>query len=77
MCQAAYDNDVHEVYRLFKDNPKSLNVQEEASGETAVIAACRRGNHRVLKYLLELGADVSIQNKVIHQVIRRLTQEIF
>ncbi|XP_062382362.1 ankyrin repeat domain-containing protein 22 [Sardina pilchardus] len=63
MCQAAYENDAHEVYRLYKDNPKSLNVQEESSGETPIIAACRRGNHHVVKYLLDLDADVSICNK--------------
>ncbi|KAL2078351.1 hypothetical protein ACEWY4_026036 [Coilia grayii] len=63
MCQAAYDNDAHEVYRLFRDNPKSLNVQEPKSGDTPIIAACRRGNHHVVKYLLALDADVSIRNK--------------
>lgn len=63
MCQAAYDNDAHEVYRLFKDTPKSLNVQEPRSGDTPLIAGVRRGNHHVVKYLLSLDADVSVTNK--------------
>ncbi|XP_063076833.1 ankyrin repeat domain-containing protein 22 isoform X2 [Engraulis encrasicolus] len=63
MCQAAYDNDAHEVYRLFKDTPKSLNVQEPRSGDTPLIAGIRRGNHHVVKYLLSLDADVSVTNK--------------
>ncbi|XP_012675479.1 ankyrin repeat domain-containing protein 22 isoform X2 [Clupea harengus] len=63
MCQAAYDSDVHEVYRLFRDNHKSLNVHDEASGDTPIIAACRRGNHHTVKYLMDLNADVSVRNK--------------
>lgn len=66
MCQAAYDSDVHEVYRLFRDNHKSLNVHDEASGDTPIIAACRRGNHHTVKYLMDLNADVSVRNKVVH-----------
>lgn len=64
ICQAAYDNDLHQVYHLLKDDAKNLNVQDEQSGDTPIIAACRRGNIRVVKYLLDLNADVTLRNKV-------------
>ncbi|XP_030631776.1 ankyrin repeat domain-containing protein 22 [Chanos chanos] len=63
ICQAAYDNDVHQVYHLLVADAKKLNVQDPESGDTPIIAACRRGNHRVVKYLLEQNADVSVKNK--------------
>ncbi|KAM4624313.1 ankyrin repeat domain-containing protein 22 [Polymixia lowei] len=74
-CQAAYDNDVHQLYHHLKDNPKNLNVQEEGSGDTPLIAACRRGNLRVVQYLLDNQADVRIRNKkqrtCLHYTARR------
>lgn len=42
-----------------------LNVQEKSSGDTPLIAACRRGNTRVVEYLLENGADVNLTNQVL------------
>lgn len=41
-----------------------LNVQEKNSGDTPLIAACRRGNVKVVEYLLKNGADVHLTNQV-------------
>nr|XP_046233416.1 ankyrin repeat domain-containing protein 22 isoform X2 [Scatophagus argus] len=73
-CQTAYDGDVHQLYHLLREDPTHLNVQEEHSGDTPLIAACRRGNLRVVQYLLENGADVHLTNKqrtCLHYVSRR------
>ncbi|XP_021420458.2 ankyrin repeat domain-containing protein 22 isoform X2 [Oncorhynchus mykiss] len=63
ICQAAYDNDLQKVYHILKEDAKTLNVQDEESGDTPIIAACRRGNISMVKYLLDLKADVAIRNK--------------
>lgn len=64
-CQLAYDGDVHQLYHLLMKDASHLNVQEKSSGDTPLIAACRRGNVRVVEYLLENGADVSLTNQVL------------
>ncbi|XP_045558374.1 ankyrin repeat domain-containing protein 22 isoform X2 [Salmo salar] len=63
ICQAAYDNDLQKVYHIVKEDAKTLNVQDEESGDTPIIAACRCGNIQMVKYLLDLKADVAIRNK--------------
>ncbi|KAG7232799.1 hypothetical protein INR49_008076 [Caranx melampygus] len=74
-CQSAYDGDVHQLYRLLSDHPDKLNVQDERTGDTPLIAACRRGNLRTVKYLLANGADVHLTNKkqrtCLHYVSKR------
>ncbi|XP_041818595.1 ankyrin repeat domain-containing protein 22 isoform X1 [Chelmon rostratus] len=62
-CQSAYDGDVHQLYHLLRQDPSQLNIQEEYTGDTPLIAACRHGNLRVVQYLLENGADVHLTNK--------------
>ncbi|XP_041670801.1 ankyrin repeat domain-containing protein 22 [Cheilinus undulatus] len=62
-CQTAYDGDIHQLYRVLKKDPTQLNVQEEHYGDTPLIAACRRGNVRVVEYLLENEANVHLTNK--------------
>ncbi|XP_018616751.1 ankyrin repeat domain-containing protein 22 isoform X2 [Scleropages formosus] len=64
ICQAAYDDDLHQVVRLVKTDARNLNVQDELFGDTPIIAACRRGNVQTVTYLLQQNADVSIRNKV-------------
>ncbi|XP_055746775.1 ankyrin repeat domain-containing protein 22 [Salvelinus fontinalis] len=75
ICQAAYDNDLQKVYHILKEDAKTLNVQDEESGDTPIIAACRCGNIRMVKYLLDLKADVVIRNKkqrtCLHYVAKR------
>uniref|UniRef100_A0AAQ4PUL9 Ankyrin repeat domain 22 n=1 Tax=Gasterosteus aculeatus aculeatus TaxID=481459 RepID=A0AAQ4PUL9_GASAC len=63
-CQAAYDGDVHHLYRLLREDANQLNVQDRHNGDTPLIAACRRGNLRVVRYLLDNGADVHLPNEV-------------
>ncbi|XP_047464337.1 ankyrin repeat domain-containing protein 22 [Mugil cephalus] len=61
-CQAAYLGDVHQLYEHLKNDPTQLNVQAP-NGDTPLIAACRRGNQNVVKYLLDNKADVHLTNK--------------
>lgn len=63
-CQLAYDGKVHQLYHLLKTDASQLNVQEKNSGDTPLIAACRRGNVKVVEYLLKNGADVHLTNQV-------------
>ncbi|RVE59220.1 hypothetical protein OJAV_G00186540 [Oryzias javanicus] len=62
-CQAAYDGDLNRLYHLLKTDPTKLNVQEPGSGETPLAAACRGRKLRVVRYLLDLKADVHLTNK--------------
>ncbi|XP_070847306.1 ankyrin repeat domain-containing protein 22 [Chaetodon trifascialis] len=74
-CQSAYDGDVHQLYHLLRNHPTHLNVQEEHTGDTPLIAACRRGNLKVVQYLLDNEADVHLTNKkqrtCLHYASRR------
>ncbi|KAM7370290.1 hypothetical protein PAMP_009851 [Pampus punctatissimus] len=74
-CQAAYDGDIDQLYELLKNNPKLLNVQEEHTGDTPLIAACRHSNRRMVHYLLDNRANVHLTNKkqrtCLHYVSRR------
>ncbi|XP_060795744.1 ankyrin repeat domain-containing protein 22 [Neoarius graeffei] len=63
ICHAAYQGELHQVYHLLKADAKKLNVQDELLGDTPLIAACKGGRVRVVKYLLDKKADVSIRNK--------------
>ncbi|KAG7492714.1 hypothetical protein MATL_G00017650 [Megalops atlanticus] len=63
ICQAAYDNDIHRVYRLLVSDGKNLNIQDKFTGDTPIIAASRQGNTRIVDYLLRQNADVAIRNK--------------
>ncbi|CAL8381329.1 unnamed protein product [Gadus morhua 'NCC'] len=74
-CQAAFDNDVRKLYHVLKADPAKLNVQDEGTGDTPLIAACRRGNLKVVQYLLDNHADVHLTNKkqrtCLHYVSKR------
>ncbi|XP_018544279.1 ankyrin repeat domain-containing protein 22 [Lates calcarifer] len=74
-CQSAYDGDIHQLYHILSNDPSSLNVREKYNGDTPLIAACRRGNLRVVKYLLDNRADVHLTNKkhrtCLHYVSKR------
>ncbi|KAM4525278.1 ankyrin repeat domain-containing protein 22 [Odontesthes bonariensis] len=62
-CQAAYDGDVHRLYDLLRKNPTDLDVQERHTRDTPLIAACRRGNLTVVKYLLDNKANANLTNQ--------------
>ncbi|XP_013878770.1 ankyrin repeat domain-containing protein 22 isoform X2 [Austrofundulus limnaeus] len=74
-CQAAYNGDVHRLYTVLCKDATQLNVQEEYTGDTPLIAACRRGNLNVVKYLLQNKANVQLTNKkkrtCLHYVSKR------
>ncbi|XP_029383073.1 ankyrin repeat domain-containing protein 22 [Echeneis naucrates] len=63
ICQAAYDGDVRQLYHFLSEDPNGLNVQEPRTGDTPLIAACRRRNVVVVNYLLENQANVHLTNK--------------
>ncbi|XP_062859259.1 ankyrin repeat domain-containing protein 22 [Trichomycterus rosablanca] len=63
ICQAAYNGEIHQVYQLIKTDSKNVNVQDKVFGDTPLIAACKSGHVRIVKYLLEENADVSLRNK--------------
>uniref|UniRef100_A0A3Q4B3M3 Uncharacterized protein n=1 Tax=Mola mola TaxID=94237 RepID=A0A3Q4B3M3_MOLML len=75
VCQTAYDGDVQRLHHLLRKDPTQLNVQEDDSGDTPLIAACRHGNLTAVRYLLDNGADVHLINKkhrtCLHYVARR------
>uniref|UniRef100_A0A3Q1GU11 Ankyrin repeat domain 22 n=1 Tax=Acanthochromis polyacanthus TaxID=80966 RepID=A0A3Q1GU11_9TELE len=74
-CQAAYDSDIHQLYHLLTVDPSHLNVQDQDSGDTPLIAACRHGNLATVKYLLDNKADIHLTNKkqrtCLHYASRR------
>ncbi|XP_075891284.1 ankyrin repeat domain-containing protein 22 [Nelusetta ayraudi] len=74
-CQLAYDGNVHQLYQLLMTDASQLNVQEKSSGDTPLIAACRRGKVKVVEYLLKNGADVHLTNQkqrtCLHYVSKR------
>lgn len=74
-CQLAYDGNVHQLYQLLMTDASQLNVQEKSSGDTPLIAACRRGKVKVVEYLLKNRADVHLTNQkqrtCLHYVSKR------
>lgn len=77
MCQAAYDDDIHKLKELISADPRNINVQDEGTGDTPIIAACRRGNLRIVKYLLDSNANVSIRNKKQRTCLHYATRRTF
>ncbi|XP_075934425.1 ankyrin repeat domain-containing protein 22 isoform X3 [Anarhichas minor] len=66
-CQSAYDGDVHLLYKLLHHDSSHLNVHDRHNGDTPLIAACRHGNLRAVRYLLDNGADVQLTNELQKQ----------
>ncbi|KAK5615344.1 hypothetical protein CRENBAI_002703 [Crenichthys baileyi] len=62
-CQAAYSGDIHQLYAILEKNPTLLDVQDKCTGDTPLIAACRRGNLNVVKYLVDNKANALLTNK--------------
>ncbi|NXU59451.1 ANR22 protein, partial [Turnix velox] len=75
ICQAAYSNDFNEVQLLLEHNGDYLNVQDSFSGDTPLICACKRGNNRIVSYLLKQNANVHLRNKknrtCLHYAVRK------
>ncbi|XP_067858642.1 ankyrin repeat domain-containing protein 22 isoform X2 [Heptranchias perlo] len=74
ICQAAYQNDYHELRKLLREN-KNVNGQDGRYGDTPLIAACRAGSVEIVRYLLSKTANVNIKNKkertCLHYAVRR------
>ncbi|XP_065495135.1 ankyrin repeat domain-containing protein 22-like [Caloenas nicobarica] len=75
ICQAAYNNDFSEVQLLLERNSNYLNIQESRGGDTPLICACKKGNNRILSYLLKRNANVNLRNKkdrtCLHYAVRK------
>ncbi|XP_071668042.1 uncharacterized protein [Patagioenas fasciata] len=67
ICQAAYNNDFNEVRLLLERNSKYLNIQDSRGGDTPLICACKKGNNRIVSYLLKRNANVNLRDKPICQ----------
>lgn len=70
ICQAAYNNDFNEVRLLLERNSKYLNIQDSCGGDTPLICACKKGNNRIVSYLLKRNANVNLRNKVSGVYVR-------
>ncbi|XP_027627284.1 ankyrin repeat domain-containing protein 22 isoform X2 [Tupaia chinensis] len=64
ICQAAYQNDFAQVWRWVKEDNNYVNVQDGFNGDTPLICACRRGNMRIVSFLLRRNANVNLKNQV-------------
>ncbi|XP_062436629.1 ankyrin repeat domain-containing protein 22 [Rhea pennata] len=75
ICQAAYNNDFNRVQLLLENNSNYLNIQDRFGGDTPLICACKRGNNRIVSYLLQRNADVNLRNKkertCLHYAVRK------
>ncbi|XP_077359673.1 ankyrin repeat domain-containing protein 22 isoform X1 [Festucalex cinctus] len=62
-CQLAYDGDVRRLSSAAALDPSVLDVRDDVTGDTPLIAACRRGKLCAVAFLLESHADVRARNK--------------
>lgn len=63
ICQAAYQNDLGQVWQWVKEDGNCINVQDGFNGDTPLICACRRGHLRIVSFLLRRNADVNLKNR--------------
>nr|XP_020026528.1 ankyrin repeat domain-containing protein 22 isoform X1 [Castor canadensis] len=63
ICQAAYQNDLGQVWRWVKEGNQYVNVQDGFNGDTPLICACRRGHMRIVSFLLKRNANVNLKNQ--------------
>ncbi|XP_059253373.1 ankyrin repeat domain-containing protein 22 [Mustela nigripes] len=63
ICQAAYQNDLGQVWRWVREDSACINVQDDFNGDTPLICACRRGHLRIVSFLLKRNADVNLKNR--------------
>ncbi|XP_040110648.1 ankyrin repeat domain-containing protein 22 [Oryx dammah] len=63
ICQAAYQNDLGQVWRWVREDGNSINIQDSFNGDTPLICACRRGHMRIVSFLLRRNADVNLRNQ--------------
>uniref|UniRef100_A0AC11B6T3 Ankyrin repeat domain 22 n=1 Tax=Ovis aries TaxID=9940 RepID=A0AC11B6T3_SHEEP len=63
ICQAAYQNDLGQVWRWVREDGNYINIQDSFNGDTPLICACRRGHMRIVSFLLRRNADVNLKNQ--------------
>ncbi|XP_052517169.1 ankyrin repeat domain-containing protein 22 [Budorcas taxicolor] len=63
ICQAAYQNDLGQVWRWVREDGNYVNIQDSFNGDTPLICACRRGHMRIVSFLLRRNADVNLKNQ--------------
>ncbi|XP_045658267.1 ankyrin repeat domain-containing protein 22 [Ursus americanus] len=63
ICQAAYQNDLGQVWRWVREDSACINVRDGFNGDTPLICACRRGHLRIISFLLKRNADVNLKNR--------------
>ncbi|XP_038600088.1 ankyrin repeat domain-containing protein 22 [Tachyglossus aculeatus] len=75
ICQAAYQNNFGEVWRWVREDNNYVNIQDNFNGDTPLICACRRGNLKIVSFLLRRNADVNIKNQkertCLHYAVRK------
>ncbi|XP_057681534.1 ankyrin repeat domain-containing protein 22 [Corythoichthys intestinalis] len=62
-CRLAYAGDVRGLSSLAARDPDSVDARDDVTGDTPLIAACRRGHLRAAAFLMERRADVRARNK--------------
>ncbi|XP_036685386.1 ankyrin repeat domain-containing protein 22 isoform X3 [Balaenoptera musculus] len=63
ICQAAYQNNLGQVWQWVREDGNCINVQDGFNGDTPLICACRRGHLRIVSFLLRRNADVNLKNQ--------------
>ncbi|XP_024600602.1 ankyrin repeat domain-containing protein 22 [Neophocaena asiaeorientalis asiaeorientalis] len=63
ICQAAYQNDLGQVWQWVREDGNCINVQDGFNGDTPLICACRQGHLRIVSFLLRRNADVNLKNR--------------
>ncbi|XP_012872586.1 PREDICTED: ankyrin repeat domain-containing protein 22 [Dipodomys ordii] len=63
ICQAAYQNDLGQVWQWVKTDNNYINIQDGFNGDTPLICACRRGHVRIVSFLLKRNANVNLKNQ--------------
>ncbi|XP_048194709.1 ankyrin repeat domain-containing protein 22 [Perognathus longimembris pacificus] len=63
ICQAAYQNDLSQVWQWVKTDNHYVDIQDGFNGDTPLICACRRGHVRIVSFLLKRNANVNLKNQ--------------
>ncbi|XP_058154820.1 ankyrin repeat domain-containing protein 22 [Dasypus novemcinctus] len=75
ICQAAYQNDLGQVWQWVKEDNDYVNIHDAFNGDTPLICASRRGHLRIISFLLRRNADVNLKNQkertCLHYAVRK------
>ena len=88
LCEAIYNEDYNKIERI-TNSPGNINGTPmpdffarfiDASNHPPLLAACRKNNYKIVKLLVEKGADVNIEEKIdtftISPIMMRCSFEI-